>query len=102
MRDSGCEAISGEQEGKGVLMDILGHLVQDLLEVDSDIDSLLFQRVEHGHQNPSGMSAGVGLGTQAGLAGDDRASKVALGQVILGRNGSVLSPEIETWTESPY
>jgi len=41
------------------------------------------------------MSARVGLGTKAGLAGDDCGSKVPLGQVVLGRYGSVLGPEIE-------
>jgi hypothetical protein len=76
-------------------MDILGQLVQNLLEVGGDIDPLLFERIEHSHQNPSGMSARVGLGTKAGLAGDDCGSKVPLGQVVLGRYGSVLGPEIE-------
>jgi hypothetical protein len=41
------------------------------------------------------MSARVGLGTKAGLRGDDRGSKVPLGQVVFGRDGSVLGPEIE-------
>ena len=78
-------------------MDILGQLVQNLLEVGGDIDPLLFEGIEHGHQDPSGMSARVGLGTKAGLAGDDRGSKVQFGQVVLGRDGSLLGPEIETF-----
>jgi hypothetical protein len=41
------------------------------------------------------MSARVGLGTKAGLADDDRGAEVPLGQVVLGRDGSVLGPEIE-------
>ena len=94
-RDSGCWAISWEQQREGVLMDILGQLVQDLLEVGGYIEPFLFEGVEHGHQNPSGMSARVGLGTKAGLADDDRGAEVPLGQVVLGRDGSVLGPEIE-------
>ncbi len=75
-------------------MDILGKVVQDILEVGGDIDPLLFEGVKHGHQNPSGMSTCVGLGTKAGLTGNDRGSKVPLGKVILGRYGSVLGPQI--------
>jgi hypothetical protein len=78
-------------------MDILGHLVQNLLEVGGDIDALLFKRIEHGHQNLSGMSARVGLGTKAGLAGNDRGSKVPLGKIIFRRDGSVFRPEVESF-----
>ena len=43
------------------------------------------------------MSARVGLGAKAGLAGDDRRAKVTFGQVVLCRDGSILGPEIETF-----
>jgi hypothetical protein len=76
-------------------MDILGELVQDILEVGGCIGPLLFEGVEQRHQNPSGMSAGVGPGSKATLAGDDRGSKPPFGQVVLSRYGSVLGPQIE-------
>ena len=82
-------------------MDIFGQLVQDIFEVGGDIDPLLFEGVEHSHQNSSGMGARIGLGTKAGFAGDDRGSKVAFGQVVLRRYGSVLGPEIETFLILP-
>jgi len=43
------------------------------------------------------MSARVGLGTKAGLAANDRRSEVPLSQAVLGRDGSVLGPDIETF-----
>ena len=95
--DSGYRAISWEQQREGILVDILGQLVQNILEVCGYIDPLFFEGVEHGHQSPSGISARVGLGTKAGLAGDDRGSKVPLGQVVLRRDGSVFRPEIEAF-----
>src|SRR4030042_1500324 len=86
-KGSGYRAISWEQQREGVLVDILGKLVQDILELGGDINPLLFEGVEHGHQNSSGMSDRVGLGTKGGLTGDDRRSKVPLGKVVFRRYG---------------
>jgi len=58
---------------------------------------VFFEKKERRFPNSSGMSARVGLGTKAGLAANDRRSEVPLSQAVLGRDGSVLGPDIETF-----
>ena len=57
-------------------MDIFSQFVQDLFEVSSDIDALLFEGAQDRHQNAPRMGASVRLGAKANLAGNHRGSEV--------------------------
>ena len=50
------------------MMEILGQLVQRLLEPADHVDLALVQGVQDGHQDPTGMSPSVRLGPAADVA----------------------------------
>ena len=92
----GYWAISGEQQNKGVLVDILGQFIEDTLEVSGDINAPFLEGVEDCHQDPSGMGTRIGLGSEAGLACDHGGAKIALGQVVFCRHLSTIRPVIHS------
>ena len=94
-RGFGTGGISREQKRKRILVDIFSQFVQDLFEVSSDIDALLFEGAQDRHQNAPRMGASVRLGAKANLAGNHRGSEVSFGQVIFCGDISIFGPVVE-------
>ena len=74
------------------MIGIHGELIEDFLKMESGIGLLFFQSVQDGHEGFAGFSAGLGLGTEADLAGDHKRAKVAFSEIVFGWDGAILGP----------
>ena len=77
-------------------MDIDGELVEDPFQMCDHLHLTLFERVQHRHQDATGMGSSIRRRAEADFASDDRGPQIAFGQVILGRHPAVIGPVIET------
>jgi hypothetical protein len=51
-------------------MDIIGEAVQHPFELGNDVAPALLKRMQHRHQDTTGVSPGIRLGAETDLAGD--------------------------------
>jgi len=56
--------------------------------------SLLFQGMEGGHQNATGLGLSIGLRAEADFASNDRGPEISLSQIVICRNAPVFGPPI--------
>ena len=77
------------------MCDVVGKLVENVFELSGWVEAVFSECMHHAHQGASGFGSGIGLGAEADFAGDDGGSQVALGEVVLGGNASVVGPAVK-------
>jgi len=90
-----------EDQRERVFVDIFGEMVEDLFETFGHIDILFLQGIKETHQRTPGMGARIRGRAETDLASDDGGPEVAFGEVVFGRDLTVLCPMIEVMSVIP-
>jgi len=72
--------------------------VESGFELSGGVEFLFSEGVKNGHKNPTIASAFLGLRAVAYFSGDDDRSDVSFSPVVVGRDGPVVGPEVESET----
>jgi hypothetical protein len=70
-------------------------LVQNNFEMVFYVEPMFFPRVQDAHQYAAGIGTSVRYRSKADLAGDDGGSEISFGEIIVGRDPTILSPVVE-------
>ena len=77
-------------------MGILGKLVEGLFEVILYVTLQFFQRVKDAHEDTACICTRVRDRAETDLSGNDRGSEISFGEIVFGRDLTVVHPMIET------
>ena len=91
----------GEDQSEWVFLDIFGEMVEGLFETFGHIDILFLRGIKETHERAPGVGARIGGRAETDLSSDDGGPEVPFGEVVFGRDMSVLCPMIEAMSVIP-